>query len=611
MKVIFFFILAFSSFCQAAGIEFDASAKLVQADVRKALDLLPQNYLESVKGTITIKVKALDSDRFITSDLCQVGEKSIFGFVQRKNKNHDLVLSQKLIELSKNQSEKFSCSHGSFQKMLEATLIHELTHVKDHFEKISIEPDFQRIVGVKGMGKSGKKKVLNQNSSISPDAYEFKNLEESLAVNTEYLVMDAEFECRKPATAQYLSKKLGISLKGSCQKNYKILTQSSYLEENYLNQVSINPSRIYQIHYLFAGKGKAMMSRWGHAMFRLVICAPHRKTAGPDCLKDVSHHVALSYRAFMNDMNINYVKGMFGSYPSQLFVYRFHEVQQEYTKAELRDVFSVPLKMNEEQKREFLDLTLERFWSYQGKYYFADNNCGTEAKKHLAVALDEDQASLIRSVTPYRIYKDVVKAKNNLRDGDVITFKSLYGDLESSFLDLKKLGVFRDKNFDSFVKKNKATGRLALYEAILPELKSRSQAEQKTTSLKIIFLERYLATKYSLDLPKLAFKKINKDVNLKNEVMKMGESLKTLFTQPWEVVDSQYGVPTQNEFEHQYPRFVEERQKSLKLSTENQLSNLESILEIDIFQRELDEINNIRKIKTFINQELIPMSLIN
>ncbi len=75
---------------------------------------------------------------------------------------------------------------------------------------------------------SSKKKVMNQNTAASPDAYEFENLEESLAVNVEFLVLDDEFECRKPATANFLSKRLGIPLKGSCQKNYKVMVQSAF-----------------------------------------------------------------------------------------------------------------------------------------------------------------------------------------------------------------------------------------------------------------------------------------------------------------------------------------------------------------------------------------------
>src|SRR5690606_13444578 len=120
-------------------------------------------------------------------------------------------------------------------------------------------------VGVKRVHKNGRKRLLNQNAATSPDAYEFTNLQESLAVNVEYLLLDPEFECRRPATANFLSQALGIKLAGSCEQNNQLLVQSAFLEDNYAHNVSIDPSRVYQIHYLFAGKGKALMSRWGHA----------------------------------------------------------------------------------------------------------------------------------------------------------------------------------------------------------------------------------------------------------------------------------------------------------------------------------------------------------
>jgi hypothetical protein len=103
-----------------------------------------------------------------------------------------------------------------------------------------------------------------------------------------------------------------------CEMNKKITLMTQSVEKKPTLTRVIDPARIYQIHYLFAGKGKEMMSRWGHAMFRLVICAPG-KPVGPSCLQDFSHHVVVSYRANVEDMTMSYKKGMDGSYASQLF----------------------------------------------------------------------------------------------------------------------------------------------------------------------------------------------------------------------------------------------------------------------------------------------------
>lgn len=612
-RLTFLSLVLFMSLAQAGEIEIKGS-DFFKREVEESLKLIPENFLNSVTKKITVKEEALNSDQYLTDNLCKLGEKAKFGYTLRRS----ISVSSKLVKLAQANTNSFDCSHGSFRNMLRATIIHELTHVKDNAEKISTDPDFQRIVGMKRINSRSKKKVMNSNSSVSPDAYEFTNLEESLAVNTEYLLLDKEFECRKPATARFLSKRLGIYLKGECAKNYKIFPQSAFLEDNYQGVTSIDPKRIYQIHYLFAGQGQAIMSRWGHAMFKLVVCAPYRKTVGPDCLNDVSHHLVLSYRAFISGVDINYYKGMFGGYPSQLFIMRFLEIQQEYTKFELRDLFSVPLKMTAEQKSDFIDMTLERYWTYQGKYFFFDNNCGTETKKHLAMALSEEQSDVVSSMTPLKLYNDIVKHENDLTDGNIqglskqemiekrYLIPSMFQDFNSSYQFLRKyMSSFKENDFNKFLKKTKARTRLADYENFKETFSAMTDSNlRKQIVMKLSHLERYLSNRYTMGIPKKAMKKMEKDEDLKNEIMKMGQSLQELTRQPWDVVDSKYGVPSADEFETQYPEFSAKQKENIKDSLDSQMSNLESILGKPYFAAELAEIEEMKKIKAIVNEYL-------
>jgi len=575
--------------------------------IQEAKSHLPANFFGNFEDKIKITEVSLASDKSLNSNLCNLNEDVKFGLT----KKNSISISSRLIELAQTNKTIFNCGHKTFKDMLKAVLIHELTHVKDNHEKISLEADFQRIVGVKKVRKSQRKKLLNQNVETSPDAYEFTNLKESLAVNVEYLALDPEFECRKPATANYLAKRLGFKLQGECQKNYKVVTQSAYLEDNYQVATSIDPKRIYQVHYLFAGKGQSIMSRWGHAMFRLVVCAPFRKTVGPECMDDVSHHLALSYRAHMSDINISYAKGMFGKYPSQLFIMRYLEVQQEYTKTELRDLYSVPLKMTKAQKEDFIDLTLERFWTYQGKYYFLDNNCGTETAKHLAVALSDEDSDLIGSVTPLKIYNDIVKNSNDLTEGryqnlsrvqmveEKLLVESQFNELNSNYQFLRPyLKSFKEKNLLKFIKKTKAQDRLVDYQKFMDENMDMEPVLKKQVVMKLVYVERYLSSKFLQEIPKKALKLMDKDKNLKAEVMKMGESLKILSTQPWEVIDSHYGAPTSLEFEEQFKEFQIKRKGQVKMSMENQMSNLQAILGRKYFADELAELEELKQIKS-------------
>lgn len=599
---------------QAAQVEVRNSEYLSKV-VNNVIDTLPKDYLSSITKQITVSEASLSSDKiFQSEDLCEIDEGVKFGFT----KKYSITISSRLVELARKSTKNFPCGHQTFSRMLKAVVIHELTHIKDNQEKISTESDFQRIIGMKKVQRLSKKKVMNQNITSSPDAYEFKNLEESLAVNVEYLVMDHEFECRKPATANYLSKRLGIPLKGVCLRNHQVIAQSAFLEDNYQLPVSIHPGRIYQIHYLFAGKGQALMSRWGHAMFRLIVCAPFRKVVGPECLNDVSHHLALSYRAYMSDINISYSKGMLGQYPSQLFIMRFLEVQQEYTKFELRDLYSIPLKLTSSQLTEFLDLTLERYWSYQGKYYFLDNNCGTESAKHLSFALTDDESKLISSITPLKMYKDITKQGNDLINGIVngnldrasmieqkLLIESIFNDLNANYQFLKRYLVsFDEKYFKNFLTSTSASARLKDYEKFLVSSHKMTAAERKQIVMKLLYLERYLSSRYLTGIPKKAIEKMNKDSVLKAEVMKMGESLKNLNIQPWQVVRAKYGVPSAPEFEIQFPKFIYKRQDEIKESIESQMNNLQSIFGKKHFEEELMEIEELKKIK-LVTQELL------
>jgi hypothetical protein len=85
-------------------------------------------------------------------------------------------------------------------------------------------------------------------------------------------------------------------------------------------------------------------------MLRLVICAPGRPR-GPDCRLDLDQSLVLSYRAFVNDVQLSSWDGLVGNYPSRLFVLPLGQVIDEYTKTELRSLASVPLKLNRARSR--------------------------------------------------------------------------------------------------------------------------------------------------------------------------------------------------------------------------------------------------------------------
>ena len=141
------------------------------------------------------------------------------------------------------------------------------------------------------------------------------------------------------------------------------------------------------------------MSRWGHSMLRLVVCAPGR-APGPDCRLDLSHHRVLSFRAFVGDVQISTLRGLTGSYPSRLFVLPLDQVIDEYTKVELRDLRSVPLRLDQAEIAALLERAAQLHWSYDGRYYFISNNCAVETYKLLHDGVPRLASAPLSSITP-------------------------------------------------------------------------------------------------------------------------------------------------------------------------------------------------------------------
>jgi hypothetical protein len=118
----------------------------------------------------------------------------------------------------------------------------------------------------------------------------------------------------------------------------------------------------------------------------------------------------LSYRANVADLVIDYWGGIFGKYPSQLFVYTLSEDIEEYTKGELRELRSLPIELSETEKLGFIHQAQEQYWAYLGRYYFLSNNCATEACDLLqSTQNEESELHRIRSISPLGLYDELIR----------------------------------------------------------------------------------------------------------------------------------------------------------------------------------------------------------
>lgn len=367
--------------------------------------------------------------------------------------------------------EKTNRPHGTVRQELLATVLHEITHIYDRArlwpaaERTLIQrctrrsnsaglvgipdecrgqngrrftlSDDPRLLDLAGwqqyVGRRGEREQHNRQIARSPDLYEISSPKEFVAVNMEYFLLDPSYACRRPALYRYYKEHFGWAppAKDTCSKTFAFLNAGNDFAKQPLGQV--DPERVYAVDYLLAEANQNWVSRWGHSMLRLVICAPGRPR-GPDCRLDLDQHLVLSYRAFVGDVQLSSWDGLVGKYPSRLFVLPLAQVIDEYTKTELRSLASVPLNLSRDEIEGVVEHAAEMHWSYDGNYFFLSNNCAVEGLKLLRSGSNNAQLVGLDSIMPNGLL-EVLKGR---------------GLADTSVLDDPKEALRLGYRFDSF-----------------------------------------------------------------------------------------------------------------------------------------------------------------
>ena len=389
-------------------------------------------------------------------------------------------------------TQKTQRPHGTVRREMLATVLHELTHI---YDRSRLWPDAERTLiqrctrrngsaGLIGLpdecrgqndrrftlsddprlldlagwpqyvGRRGEREQHNRQVVRSPDLYETSSPKEFVAVNMEYFLLDPSYACRRPALYRYYWEHFGWApaAKDTCAQSFAFLNAGNDFAKTPLGKV--DPERVYAIDYLLAEANQNWVSRWGHSMLRLVICAPGRPR-GPDCRLDLDQHLVLSYRAFVGDVQLSSWDGLVGKYPSRLFVLPLAQVIDEYTKTELRSLASVPLKLSRTEIEETVEHAAEMHWSYDGNYYFLSNNCAVESLKLLRSGSNNKQLNGLDSIMPNGLL-EVLKGR---------------GLADTSVLDDPKEALRLGYRFDSFRER---------YQAMFDVLKKYLPIKQQT-----------------------------------------------------------------------------------------------------------------------------------
>ncbi|MGV8942021.1 MAG: DUF4105 domain-containing protein [Lysobacter sp.] len=302
------------------------------------------------------------------------------------------------------------------REQLLATVLHELAHFHDREHRLSADPRLLDLAGWQVKAKRlGSRESRNPFTDRSPDPHELTSPREFVAVNIEYFLLDPGYACRRPALYRHFSAyfdwtpahpdcagDLVYVKAGSADSGGSGSDDGNADGAGALGR--LDPRRVYAVEYLLAEGNAEPMSRWGHSMLRLVVCAPGRPP-GPACRLDLQHHLVLSFRAFVNDVQLSSWRGLSGSYPSRLFLLPLDQVVEEYTKDQLRALQSIPLALQRTEIDSLLERAGQLHWSYDGRYYFVSNNCAVETFKLLHDGVPRLAQARLGAITPTGLLK--------------------------------------------------------------------------------------------------------------------------------------------------------------------------------------------------------------
>ncbi|MCK5071971.1 MAG: DUF4105 domain-containing protein, partial [Bacteriovoracaceae bacterium] len=576
---------------------------------------IPKKMKKAIGREITVDFKWLSKTRreeHIVAPLCNENDtnpqkigmvrKKLFGKINRIWLDRSVVGT---IRRGKNLAIKYECGHRDTYKLAQSALVHEIAHLYDfsgvrqgtelaiqkycrdnvkidtemegrkiypkgcwnyrsNSRAVSKSPYFLNMAGWISKGTVWKRRVqLNHALIKSPDSYEFENAEESFAVNMEFFILCPEYRERRPVWYKYFAGVFGErpNDNSKAQKNMYVSVSSAAMVESPLANFNLDLSRLYEIDYLFAGEGQKMMSRWGHALFRLVFCKPGRKM-GPKCRLDLGHHLVVSYRAEISDYSIDYLKGLTGAYDSRPYLLMMVDVIDEYTKEQSRKLVSVPMKFSNEQKSLFIDRLLEQYWAYRGKYYFLSNNCATETVNHLRLLEKNSPEFQVKNVfSPKGVY-DFLQSRD-LLDMSVLDdlkkaesrgyyFPPYYEKIVPAFNYLKKqMSKMKYKDALDITMNSDAIGRKEVMDFLLEKITDEDERGRLIANL--LKIEEYI-----LVMKKLRFRrevgdfllKAHGDGNIDTELFQLVDKYKKILleTLPENLISSGYGVPLVEEY---------------------------------------------------------------
>ncbi len=532
--------LIVASFEVIGGTNGDFDLRLKYAGSRQELHsfmdetekLLPEEIKRTIRVPIEVEFVLGESRSWIPVPSCDETSQatsfpSAYSSYKKKKGLYTIQLDSRLrldILDGPEGSRKIDCRFRSMYAFAQAALMEPIARIFDRetyrresgdmyssdiIPKFSDRRQFLRLAGWVDRGLIFKKRVQSNvlsNRSLNPS--EMNSPEDFFAMNMAAYLLDPEFACRRPALNQFFAENIGPKTRATeCELYSEVLTDPM-IDSPQLYKVNLDPSRIYQIHLLIADKGDSMGAGWGHAMFRMVICSPERAVVNEDCLKDISEHMVLSFRANPDDILLDGGKALSGKYPSKPFLFPFSSVVSEYTEYELRDLMSFPIDLTDEQKTMFVYRVLELVWEYEGRYYFLSNNCTHESLALLQGIISDEAFQYLQVLKPFDLLNKLDRRgyidKNRINDAQSAQASGFY--FPSKFRLYEKIvqswmkaspDHFSYNDFREFMNTSRAEDRGILYRGMLQPYEDGGMESLDARKLRAQFrvFERYFVRK--------------------------------------------------------------------------------------------------------------------
>lgn len=215
---------------------------------------------------------------------------------------------------------------------------------------------------------------------------ESPQLQQTYASALANYLTQSDFSCRHPLYAGYFQRRYASANTATpCPAEAPFSVASRY---DGAQAVWLEPKRVSSIHLLFASKSESMASRFGHVALRLVVC-PEGKATAAECDANLLEHLVLGFRAHIDELSLNTLKALNGEYKAYLFANRFMDVYEEYAIGEFREVYSLPLRLDDAQRELMVRQLADIHWRYAGKYSFFTQNCATILQDALRVSWPE------------------------------------------------------------------------------------------------------------------------------------------------------------------------------------------------------------------------------